>query len=223
MKKFNSQKEPELLFEMNNHWCGTTFSFRLDLRRNYFNQHDAEIDQIIQEDFRLNDGSLCQGMVQIETLEGTSDRDYFKIGQRDSQVESTIYGTTIHAGLGNDIIDNRHQNTLEPYTFQQLRAFGGDGHDHFKSTRPNSSMTALDMEVGESFTMHRSFELLDVHTKSDSKEIIYANEHSFERGNICKVIDFDPVSANYMVIPTNATVEETIVDGYKVVTVVPEI
>ena len=156
-------------------------------------------------------------------MEGTSGRDYFKIGQRDSQVEKTLYGTTINAGAGDDIIDNRHENTRAPYTVQGVKAFGGEGLDHFRSTAPNSAMTALDMEAGESFTMHGSFELTDVHANQDTKVITYASEHSFEEIDICDAITVDIDLKNSMVIPANATVEETIVDGYKVVTIVPEI
>ena len=213
--------EPELPFDRSDNWCGTTF--KLDFSFNYFNQHDAEIDQITQSDIPLDDGSLCQSMVQTETLEGTSDRDYFKIGQRNSQVDNTVYGITINAGADNDIIDNRHQNTLAPYTVQQVIAFGEDGIDQFKSTAPNSAMIAMDMEVGESFTMNNSFELLDVHANGDVKRIAYANEDSFDEFDICGQVAIDMDLKNYMVIPANATVEETIVDGNKVVTVVPEI
>ena len=223
MKKFNSQKESEFTFETSDSWCGTSFGFRLDFRRNYFNQHDAEIDRITQADIPLDDGSLCQMLLQFETIEGTSDRDYIKIGQRESQVEKTLYGTTINAGADDDIIDNRHENTHAPYTVQGVRAFGGEGLDHFRSTAPNSAMAALDMEIGESFTMHSSFELSDVHNKHDTQKITYASEHSFEEIDICDVVAIDIDLKNYMVIPENATVEETIVDGNKVVTVVSEI
>ena len=227
MKRLNSQKESELLFEMNDNWCGTTFGFELDFRRNYFNQHDAEIDQITQSDIPLDDGSLCQSMVQIETLEGTSDRDYFKIGQRDSQVDNTLYSTTINAGADNDIIDNRHQNTLAPYLVQGIIAFGGEGIDHFKSTSSNSAMVVMDMEVGESFTMHHSFGFLEVDPNyphvEDVKRLTYASEDSFDEFDVCGKFTIEMDLKHYMVIPANATVEETIVDGNKVVTVVPEI
>ena len=85
----------------------------------------------------------------------------------------------------------------------------------------------MDMEVWESFIMHRSFKLLDVHANANAnanrKEIAYANEHSFEEVNVCNVITIDICIKNFMVIPANATAEEMIADGYKIITVVPGI
>ena len=83
-------------------------------------------------------------------------------------------------------------------------------------------MAATDMEVGESFTMDSSFDLSDVHATDDIKEIAYANEHSFEEVDVRNVIKLDIDIKNFMVIPANSSVGEMIVNGYKVVTVVPE-
>ena len=227
VKNYNSKMESEFPIDRNDHWCGTTFRLNFQRGYNYFNQHDAEIAGGAEADIPVGDGVVCQSMVQDETLEGTSNRDYFKIGQRDSEVDNTLYNTTIYAGAGNDIIDNRHQNTLAPYLVQGIIAFGGEGADHFKSTASNSAMAAMDMEVGESFTMNESFEFLEVDNNylhaEDVKKITYASEDSFDEFDLCGKLTIDMDLKHYMVIPANATVNETINDGYKVVTVVPEI
>ena len=223
LKKYNRKIESDFPIDRNDHWCGTTFRLNFQRGYNYFNQHDAEITEGAEADIPVGDGVICQSMVQHETLEGTSNRDYFKIGQRDSQVDNTLYGTTIYAGADNDIIDNRHQNTLAPYLVQSIRAFGGEGIDHFKSIASNSAMAVMDMEVGESFTMHESFEFSEVAHLEGVKEITYASEDSFDEFDVCGKVTIEMDLKHYMVIPANATVDETIVNGNKVVTVVPEI
>ena len=197
---------------------------------NHLNEQDAEL---VSERYHLDvEGNVLTGHIDInEKLIGSSTNDYITINQRDISVAplSTSFGMFVDAGEGNDFIVDHSEAILNPMISQAVGMRGGRGMDTFVSTGQRAMAYVNDIEIGEKFIVHSSYQIHSIRVMDEIDGEDFAGKKSISLRNDLFgeeiLIDDELWFYNWghsMIIPENTTLEESMIDGFKAFTVVPE-